>query len=53
MIPVKGNRKGSGRSIIMADYDIRYVGGHVEVYLNSEFIFSADTVQEAWQELAV
>ena len=36
----------------MADYDIRYVGSHVEVYLGGEFLFSADTVREAWQELA-
>ncbi len=32
---------------------IRYVGGHVEVYAeNGEFLFSADTLAEAWRELA-
>lgn len=31
---------------------IKYVGGHVEVYSAAgEFLFSADTVQEAWREL--
>lgn len=32
---------------------IRYVGGHFEVYSEAgEFLFSADTVQEAWAELS-
>ncbi len=32
---------------------IKYVGGHVEVYApNGEFLFSADTVAEAWRELS-
>ena len=32
---------------------IRYVGGHVEVYSEAgEFLFSADTMQEAWAELS-
>ena len=32
---------------------IRYVGGHIEVYgENGEFLFSADTLAEAWRELA-
>ena len=32
---------------------IQYVGGHVEVYgENGEFLFSADTVAEAWRELS-
>ena len=26
----------------------RYVAGHIEVY--SEFLFSADTMQEAWED---
>ena len=31
---------------------IRYVGGHIEVYgENGEFLFSADTLAEAWREL--
>ena len=31
----------------------RYVAGHIEVYTeNGEFLFSADTMQEAWKELS-
>ena len=31
----------------------RYVGGHIEVFSESgEFLFSADTMQEAWEELS-
>ena len=31
----------------------RYVAGHIEVYTeNGEFLFSADTMQEAWEELS-
>jgi len=34
-------------------HEIRYVSGHVEVYTREgEFLFSADTIQEAWQELS-
>ena len=30
----------------------RYVAGHIEVYSEyGEFLFSADTMQEAWEEL--
>ena len=36
----------------MSDIEIRYVGGHVEVYSrNGAFLFSADTMQEAMEEL--
>lgn len=35
----------------MANYEIRAVGGHVEVYRGGEFQFSADTAREAWQEI--
>lgn len=36
----------------MSDYEIRYVGGHVEVYSRGgAFLFSADTVREAMEEL--
>ena len=28
-------------------YEFKYVYGHVEVYLNGKFMFSADTVEEA------
>lgn len=31
----------------------RYVSGHIEVFTkNGEFLFSADTMQEAWEELS-
>lgn len=33
-------------------YEIRYVGGHVEVYLAGEFQFSADSEAEALAELS-
>lgn len=36
----------------MANYEIRYVGGHVEVWHGGEFQFSADTAREAWKELS-
>lgn len=33
-------------------HQFRYVGGHVEVYSEyGEFLFSADTMDEAWSEL--
>lgn len=32
-------------------YEIRTVRGHVEVYLNGSFCFSADTAGEAEREL--
>ncbi len=36
----------------MSEFEIRYVGGHVEVYSRSgAFLFSADTVREAMEEL--
>lgn len=37
----------------MLQYEIRSVGGHVEVYEpNGQFAFSADTIREAMQALA-
>ena len=34
----------------MSEYEIRSVGGHVEVYTQGGvFLFSADTVREAWR----
>lgn len=31
----------------------RYVAGHIEVYSEyGEFLFSADTMQETWEELS-
>ena len=36
----------------MREIEMRYVGGHVEVYTrNGAFLFSADTMQEAMEEL--
>ncbi len=35
----------------MSSYEIRYVRGHVEVYLAGEFQFSADSEAEALEEL--
>ena len=37
----------------MSEYEIRSVGGHVEVYTRGRgwFLFSADTVREAMEEL--
>lgn len=32
--------------------ELRYVAGHVEVYIGGKFQFSADTEYEARQELA-
>lgn len=37
----------------MMNYEIRYIGAHVEVYSqNGIFLFSADTAREAMEELA-
>ena len=36
----------------MKDFEVRYVGGHVEVYTEAgAFLFSADTLREAMEEL--
>ena len=35
----------------MDGYEFRYVRGHIEVFLNGEFLFSADTMREAREEL--
>ena len=36
----------------MAMYDMRYVRGHIQVYdFNGNFLFSADSEREAWEEL--
>lgn len=32
-------------------YEFRYVRGHIEVFLDGEFQFSADTMREAEDEL--
>lgn len=37
----------------MVDYEMRYVGGHIEVYTRGgSFVLSADTMREAMEELA-
>lgn len=37
---------------LMTMYQMRYVGGHVQVYdLSGKFLFSADTEREAREEL--
>ena len=37
----------------MKDFELRYIGSHVEVYTgNGVFLFSADTVREAMEALA-
>ncbi len=35
----------------MGDYEFRNVRGHIEVYSNGEFQFSADTRREAREEI--
>lgn len=35
----------------MSLYEFRNVNGHIEVFLNGEFQFSADTISEANAEL--
>ena len=32
-------------------YEFRYVRGHIEVFLNGEFQFSADNMKEAREEI--
>ena len=37
---------------VMGVYSIQYVHGHVQVYdMRGNFLFSADTEREAWEEL--
>jgi len=44
----KKTQEGRG----MKDVELRYVGGHVEVYtVAGAFLFSADTLREAMEEL--
>lgn len=60
---VKSSQKKRGRrrtggpckqgGFTMLEIEMRYVGGHVEVYSGAGvFLFSADTVREAMAELA-
>ena len=44
----KKKQEGTG----LKDVELRYVGGHVEVYTGAgAFLFSADTLREAMEEL--
>ena len=48
-----GNKTSTQEGNTMKDFELRYVGSHVEVYTGSGvFLFSADTVREAMEELA-
>ena len=43
----------TGKAVHTMTQQFRYVGGHIEVFTESgEFLFSADTMQEAWAELS-
>ena len=47
-VRTKKTEEGTG----MKDVELRYVGGHVEVYTEAgAFLFSADTLREAMEEL--
>lgn len=42
-----------GKAVHTMTQQFKYVGGHIEVYSEcGEFLFSADTMQEAWEELS-
>ena len=44
--------KTTGEEHTMKEYEMHYVGSHVEVYgANGSFLFSADTMREAMEEL--
>ena len=48
-----GTKQKHRRETPWKDFELRYVGNHVEVYTGSGvFLFSADTVREAMEELA-
>ena len=34
-------------------YEIEFVRGHIEVFMDGEFCFSADSLREAEEELAL
>ena len=35
----------------MGEYDFREIRGHIQVYLDGKFLFSADTMREAIEEI--
>ena len=48
----KNQHKTAQEGTGMKDIELRYVGGHVEVYTGAgAFLFSADTLREAMEEL--
>ena len=48
----RNTRKTTREEHTMKEYEMRYVGSHVEVYgANGAFLFSADTLREAMEEL--
>lgn len=47
------SKTGHRKAVSTMTQQFRYVGGHIEVFTeNGEFLFSADTMQEAWEELS-
>ena len=47
------SKTGHRKAVSTMTQQFRYVGGHIEVFAeNGEFLFSADTMQEAWDELS-
>ena len=54
VLPVWYNKSmESKKAVSTMTQQFRYVGGHIEVFTeNGEFLFSADTMQEAWEELS-
>ncbi len=47
------SKTGHRKAVPTMTQQFRYVGGHIEVFTESgEFLFSADTMQEAWDELS-
>lgn len=47
------SKTGHRKAVPTMTQQFRYVGGHIEVFAeNGEFLFSADTMQEAWEELS-
>lgn len=44
------SKTGHRKAVSTMTQQFRYVGGHIEVFTeNGEFLFSADTMQEAWR----
>ena len=47
------SKTGHRKAVSTMTQQLRYVAGHIEVYSEyGEFLFSADTMQEAWEELS-